>query len=60
MAVTVTIHQAPTLEKQHYNSTTIENISKVAYTLPYWIKKASDGSLWFNEQEGNKIADQII
>jgi virginiamycin B lyase len=32
------------------------NISKNAYTLPYWIQKASDGSLWFNEQEGNKIA----
>ena len=21
----------------------------------YWIQKASDGSIWFNEQEGNKI-----
>src|SRR5215212_37648 len=31
------------------------NISKNAYTLPYWIRKSSDGSLWFNEQEGNKI-----
>jgi virginiamycin B lyase len=36
--------------------TTLTNISKGVYTLPYWIKKASDGSLWFNEQEGNKIA----
>jgi virginiamycin B lyase len=27
-----------------------------AYTLPYWIEKASDGSLWFNEHTGNKIA----
>ena len=34
----------------------MENMSKVVYTLPYWIKKASDGTLWFNEQEGNKIA----
>jgi virginiamycin B lyase len=51
------LHHAPTLEKKHYNiTTTIENISKVVYTLPYWLKKASDGSLWFNEQEGNKIA----
>jgi virginiamycin B lyase len=33
----------------------IDNISKNAYTLPYWIQKSSDGSLWFNEQEGNKI-----
>jgi virginiamycin B lyase len=37
-------------------ATTLANISKGVYTLPYWIKKASDGSLWFNEQEGNKIA----
>jgi len=32
-----------------------DNTSKLAYTLPYWIQKASDGSIWFNEQEGNKI-----
>jgi virginiamycin B lyase len=37
-------------------ATTLANSSKGVYTLPYWIKKASDGSLWFNEQEGNKIA----
>lgn len=51
------LHLAPTVEKKNYNTTsTIENMSKVVYTLPYWIKKASDGSLWFNEQEGNKVA----
>jgi virginiamycin B lyase len=27
-----------------------------AYTLPYWIYKGTDGSLWFNEHTGNKIA----
>ena len=27
-----------------------------AYTLPYWIEKSTDGSLWFNEHTGNKIA----
>ena len=27
-----------------------------AYTLPYWIEKGTDGSLWFNEHTGNKIA----
>ena len=27
-----------------------------AYTLPYWIDKGGDGSLWFNEHTGNKIA----
>jgi virginiamycin B lyase len=24
--------------------------------LPYWIEKSADGSLWFNEHTGNKIA----
>jgi virginiamycin B lyase len=27
-----------------------------AYTLPYWIEKGDNGSLWFNEHTGNKIA----
>ena len=27
-----------------------------AYTLPYWIHKGVDGSLWFNEHTGNRIA----
>ncbi len=27
-----------------------------AYTLPYWIDKGRDGSLWFNEHTGNKMA----
>jgi virginiamycin B lyase len=40
---------------QDSNSSNNDNISKNAYTLPYWIQKSSDGSLWFNEQEGNKI-----
>jgi virginiamycin B lyase len=26
-----------------------------AYTLPYWIDKGGNGSLWFNEHTGNKI-----
>jgi virginiamycin B lyase len=33
-----------------------ESFSNGAYTLPYWIHKADDGSLWFNEHTGNKIA----
>jgi virginiamycin B lyase len=37
------------------NSSNSNNISKNAYTLPYWLKTSSDGSLWFNEQEGNKM-----
>jgi len=40
---------------QDYNNSSYDNISKNAYTLPYWIQKSTDGSLWFNEQEGNKI-----
>jgi virginiamycin B lyase len=28
-----------------------------AYTLPYWLEKGADeGSIWFNEHQGNKIA----
>ncbi|MDQ4067610.1 MAG: hypothetical protein M3114_08490 [Thermoproteota archaeon] len=27
-----------------------------AYTLPYWIHKGGNASLWFNEHTGNKIA----
>jgi virginiamycin B lyase len=27
-----------------------------AYTLPYWLATGRDGSLWFNEHFGNKIA----
>lgn len=34
------------------NSTSEEE----AYTLPYWIERGSNGSIWFNEHTGNKIA----
>jgi virginiamycin B lyase len=27
-----------------------------AYTLPYWLATGKDGSIWFNEHFGNKIA----
>ena len=33
-----------------------EGFSSQAYTLPYWIHKSDDGSLWFNEHTGNKIS----
>ena len=33
-----------------------EGFSSQAYTLPYWIHKSDDGSFWFNEHTGNKIA----
>jgi virginiamycin B lyase len=29
---------------------------EAAYTLPYWIKTDSNGTLWLNEHTGNKIA----
>ena len=34
------------------NGVVIDN----AYSLPYWIKIAPDGMLWFNEHIGNKLA----
>jgi virginiamycin B lyase len=39
-----------------YGVNNINSVPEGAYTLPYWIEKGSDGSLWFNEHEGNKIA----
>ena len=33
-----------------------ESFSDEVYTLPQWIHKAEDGSLWFNEHTRNKIA----
>jgi virginiamycin B lyase len=41
---------------QIYGVNEMNSIPEAAYTLPYWIEKGSDGSLWFNEHEGNKIA----
>jgi virginiamycin B lyase len=32
------------------------NTPPTAYTLPYWIDKGANGSLWFNEHTGNKMA----
>jgi virginiamycin B lyase len=39
-----------------YGVNDISSVPEEAYTLPYWIEKGSDGSIWFNEHEGNKIA----
>jgi len=41
---------------QIYGVNDVNSIPEGAYTLPYWIEKGSNGSLWFNEHEGNKIA----
>lgn len=32
------------------------SVPQGVYTLPYWIKTGNDGSLWFNEHTGNRIA----
>jgi virginiamycin B lyase len=34
----------------------INDLRNKYYTLPSWIKKSSDGSIWFNQQQGNKIS----
>ena len=39
-----------------YGLNNVNSVPEGAYTLPYWIETGSDGSLWFNEHEGNKIA----
>jgi virginiamycin B lyase len=38
------------------NGTQINDLRNKYYTLPSWIKKSSDGSIWFNQQQGNKIS----
>ena len=37
-------------------TTTTTIAPSAAYTLPYWINKGSNASIWFNEHTGNKIA----
>ena len=32
------------------------NSTAVSYTLPYWIKTAENGTIWFNQHTGNKIS----
>jgi virginiamycin B lyase len=32
------------------------SVPQGVYTLPYWVKSGDDGSLWFNEHTGNRIA----
>jgi virginiamycin B lyase len=38
------------------NNSNISSLYKNSYTQPSWIKKSNEGSIWFNEQQGNKIA----
>jgi virginiamycin B lyase len=54
-----TIYATSRVSPQIYGVSDVNSIPQGAYSLPYWIEKGSagsDGSLWFNEHEGNKIA----
>ena len=42
--------------KNSDNETQVDDLRNRYYTLPSWIKKSSDGSIWFNQQQGNKIS----
>jgi virginiamycin B lyase len=43
-------------ENNNDNKTHIDDLRNKYYTLPSWIKKSSDGAIWFNQQQGNKIS----
>lgn len=54
-----TTYATSRVSPQIYGVSDVNGIPQGAYSLPYWIEKGSagsDGSLWFNEHEGNKIA----
>jgi virginiamycin B lyase len=54
-----TIYATSRASPQIYGVNDVNGVPEGAYTLPYWIEKGSgndNGSLWFNEHEGNKIA----
>ena len=54
-----TTYATSRVSPQIYGVSDVNSIPQGAYSLPYWIEKGSagsDGSLWFNEHEGNKIA----
>lgn len=38
------------------NETKDDDIRSRYYTLPSWITTAGDGSIWFNQQQGNRIS----
>jgi virginiamycin B lyase len=39
------------------NKTKDDDIRSRYYTLPSWITTARDGSIWFNQQQGNRISE---
>jgi len=53
----VTMFSTSNASPKIYGLNKSSSLPEDAYTLPYWMEKApDDGSIWFNEHQGNKIA----
>ncbi|MFZ0511362.1 MAG: hypothetical protein WAM14_07140 [Candidatus Nitrosopolaris sp.] len=53
----VTMSSTSTASPKIYGLNESSSLPEDAYTLPYWMEKEpDDGSIWFNEHQGNKIA----
>ena len=53
----VTMFATSNASPKIYGLNESSSLAEDAYTLPYWMEKgADDGSIWFNEHQGNKIA----
>jgi virginiamycin B lyase len=53
----VTMFATSNASPKIYGLNESNSLPEDAYTLPYWMEKgADDGSIWFNEHQGNKIA----
>ena len=53
----VTMFATSNASPKIYGLNESSSLPEDAYTLPYWMEKgADDGSIWFNEHQGNKIA----
>jgi virginiamycin B lyase len=53
----VTMFATSNASPKIYGLNESSSLPEDAYTLPYWLEKgADDGSIWFNEHQGNKIA----
>jgi virginiamycin B lyase len=52
----VTMFASSKASSKIYGLNESSSLPEGSNTLPYWIQKAADGSLWFNEHQGNKIA----
>jgi virginiamycin B lyase len=53
----VTMFATSNASPKIYGLNESSSLPEDAYTLPYWMEEgADDGSIWFNEHQGNKIA----